>query len=944
MTKSKKEPEPGSDEKLPGVVADKPKAKARKAVAKAEPETIAVEAVAEKPAKKVVAKKAAVKKAPAKKAVASEPASASEPVADEPETEKPVAVKAASKKAAAKKAAKSEPVAVFDETEEAVVEDEPVAKAAQKKTAKKKAAAAEEEIEAEPAPKMERLQKILARAGISSRRKAEELITGGHVQINGKVVTELGSKADPQKDHVRVDGKLLQGPERIRYFMLNKPKGYVTTVSDPEGRPTVMQFFERENERLYPVGRLDYLSEGLLLVTNDGDLANKLTKASSGVEKTYLVKVAGQPTEDMLDALRAGVVIERGRPGTNSGRVRTAPAKIRQVRQGDNPWYEVILIEGRNRELRKMFEEIGHHVEKIRRIGYGPLILDMEPGKLRELDADEVQLLRLTADGKLKPKRRRGPAVAQLPREAGKTVRFKKADGKPGYEKTRSAKPTFEKPGFEKPKFEKPAFDKPWADGPRSDGPRQGTPRFDGPRSDAPRFNKPAGDRPAFQKSGFQKPSFDRPARASAGYQKPAFGNAGFKGKPRPSRPSRESEPPVTDYVVPRRPEPAFDENDTGSSGGFNPDYKPGFRTGGKPGFAAGGPSKRFSGSSSGPRSDSRPPFKAGGARGGFADKTGSDKPYEKPYAKPFRQESPAPEGDASDSEPRKGIRISVQPVEDRPRGGRSDGPSGGGKSFGKPFQPRTGGFAGGGKPFRSNSDRPSNDRPGSDRSSGGRPSPGRPGAGASGDRPFRSREDGPRQDRPFAGGKPFRPRTDGPPSAGRPFRPRTDGPPAEGRTFRPKPFQPRTDSPPSGGRPAFGRSSGPRVGSSRPGSTDRPQRFAPRGDAPPERRAKSFDGGDAAGAPREFRRRESRESAGREARTPGKFSGPKKFGGAKRFGATSYGTKNFEKPKPQPGGSNSKPSGKLGPDGQPRVKVRARDSFVGKNKGRPKPKAKKDE
>ena len=123
------------------------------------------------------------------------------------------------------------------------------------------------------------------------------MIEQGRVQVNGKVVTELGTKADAGRDHIRVDGKLLQGAERLRYFVLNKPKGFVTTVKDPEGRPTVMQFFDKMRERLYPVGRLDYMSEGLLLVTNDGELANRLTSASAGVEKTYLVKVAGQPTE-----------------------------------------------------------------------------------------------------------------------------------------------------------------------------------------------------------------------------------------------------------------------------------------------------------------------------------------------------------------------------------------------------------------------------------------------------------------------------------------------------------------------------------------------------------------------------------------------------------------------------------------------------------------------
>ncbi len=144
--------------------------------------------------------------------------------------------------------------------------------------------------------------------------------------MNGQVVTQLGAKADLGRDHIRVDGKLLAGAERHRYFVLNKPRGFVTTVSDPEHRPTVMQFFESLNERLYPVGRLDYLSEGLLLVTNDGELANQLTRASLGVEKTYLVKVAGKPTEEELDRLRSGVSIEREGPG--SKRVGTAPATI----------------------------------------------------------------------------------------------------------------------------------------------------------------------------------------------------------------------------------------------------------------------------------------------------------------------------------------------------------------------------------------------------------------------------------------------------------------------------------------------------------------------------------------------------------------------------------------------------------------------------------------
>jgi 23S rRNA pseudouridine2605 synthase len=276
----------------------------------------------------------------------------------------------------------------------------------------------------------QRLQKIVAAAGITSRRKAEELITSGRVQVNGQKVTELGSKADPERDHIRVDGKLLKKPEKFRYFMLNKPKGVVTTVSDPEGRPTVMKFFSRAGARVFPVGRLDYQSEGLLLMTNDGELANVLTSAASKVEKTYLVKVSGKPTEAELEQLRRGVMIERGRRGEREGRVMTQPASISLVRDTDNPWYEVILTEGKNREIRKMFEEVGHFVEKVRRVGFGPLVLDVKPGEMRELDEAEVSQLRRAArkqsaspeqPHKLARRPRSGPAA--LPRPARKRAR-----------------------------------------------------------------------------------------------------------------------------------------------------------------------------------------------------------------------------------------------------------------------------------------------------------------------------------------------------------------------------------------------------------------------------------------------------------------------------------------------------------------------------------------
>jgi 23S rRNA pseudouridine2605 synthase len=278
--------------------------------------------------------------------------------------------------------------------------------------------------EEEP-PRGERLQKILAAAGIASRRKAEELILAGRVQVNGEIVTELGTRADAGRDHIKVDGKLLHGREQRRYYMLNKPRGYVTTVDDPEGRPTVMDLIEQPKKgphggkvRLYPVGRLDYNSEGLLLMTNDGELANALSKAATGVEKTYLVKVAGTPSSAALEQIRRGIMIDRGRldevRAGRRDRVVTAPAKIESVRGGENPWYELTLTEGRNRQIRKMFEEIGHHVEKIRRIGYGALRLDVPPGAFRELTIGEVMALERASKGRKVVPKKHLPEYAQL--------------------------------------------------------------------------------------------------------------------------------------------------------------------------------------------------------------------------------------------------------------------------------------------------------------------------------------------------------------------------------------------------------------------------------------------------------------------------------------------------------------------------------------------------
>jgi 23S rRNA pseudouridine2605 synthase len=611
---------------------------------------------------------------------------------------------------------------------------------------------AETEFTPKPRPpaKLDRLQKILAQAGVASRRKAEELIEQGRVQVNGKVITELGTKADAARDHIRVDGKLLQGAERLRYFVLNKPRGFVTTVKDPEGRPTVMQFFDKMRERLYPVGRLDYMSEGLLLVTNDGELANRLTRAAAGVEKTYLVKVAGQPTEAELDILRGGVAIERGKPG--SDRVHTSPARIRQVRQGDNPWYEVVLIEGRNRELRKMFEEIGHFVEKIRRVGYGPLILDQEPGNLRELDAQELMLLRKAADGTLRtPKskeiRRRNlidalpaekPAFrprAARPAEGSKDYRPKRSfESRSGEGRTREARgrePRTGEPrsgGFRGGTARPTQPDRAGGDNLRSirsagrdfgpsrpawkkdARPAAGNPYRDKPPAARPPYaGKAASDRGFTPKPAGARPFGDRPAAGQTYGGKPAWSRPGGSDRPpfkRPAAPHRESVPARDEDFGPVRPPNLHIEEIHGASRPTS--SQPSAPRPYSPRPNAGRPS------SSRP-SSSRPSF----------DRPKFDRP-----SRPSARSSDAPYS--------------------RPSSGRSNSRPGR-SSAGKPFRSQ-GGLA---RPFTTSSGKP---RPGGARPGGARPSsksrgpadrsssggwkPGRPGGGS---RPAPAAGSGPR-------------------------------------------------------------------------------------------------------------------------------------------------------------------------------------------------------
>ena len=232
----------------------------------------------------------------------------------------------------------------------------------------------------------ERLQKILSQAGVASRRHAEQMMLEGRVTVNGAVVTELGTKADLEADHIKVDGKLIRAPKHLVYIVLNKPTQTVTTVTDPQQRATVMDLLRGVKERVYPVGRLDYHSEGLLLLTNDGELANVVMSAATHLPKTYLVKANGALTADQEQRFREGVPI--------SGQ-RTLPAGLKLIRSADNPWYEVRLFEGRNQQIRLMFKHFGRLVEKLKRVRIGPLELGgLKPGEFRHLSEDEVRKLK----------------------------------------------------------------------------------------------------------------------------------------------------------------------------------------------------------------------------------------------------------------------------------------------------------------------------------------------------------------------------------------------------------------------------------------------------------------------------------------------------------------------------------------------------------------------
>lgn len=232
-----------------------------------------------------------------------------------------------------------------------------------------------------------RLQKLIAGAGLASRRKAEGLITAGRVTVNGKVVTELGTKVDAAKDHVKVDGKHLSQAQPYVYLILNKPKNVMSTLDDPGGRPTVKDFLRGVSVRVFPVGRLDFDSEGLMLLTNHGDLAQSLLHPRYHVPKTYLIKVKSVLTEDEIKQLERGVKLADGM---------TSPATVKKVRKAEqNSWIEITIHEGRTHQVKRMLESVGHPVLKLMRVKMGPLVLgDLEPGEFRFLEDHEANALR----------------------------------------------------------------------------------------------------------------------------------------------------------------------------------------------------------------------------------------------------------------------------------------------------------------------------------------------------------------------------------------------------------------------------------------------------------------------------------------------------------------------------------------------------------------------
>ena len=250
-------------------------------------------------------------------------------------------------------------------------------------------------------PELLRLNKYLASQGIASRRKADQIIEEGKIQINGRRVFEPGLKINPETDRVKVNGKSLGTKPQLVYFIFNKPRNVVTSTSDPKGRPTVLDFFKKIRKRVFPVGRLDWGTEGLLLITNDGDFSWKITNPRSEIQKTYHAKLDGQVTRAKLEKLKKGVSIV-------GGKVRATHIKHIKKKSDKKDWVQITITEGKNRQVRKMFQKIGFDVVKLKRTAIGQLRLSgLKPGEYRTMDQKDIEKL-------LRPKQERVPARKKL--------------------------------------------------------------------------------------------------------------------------------------------------------------------------------------------------------------------------------------------------------------------------------------------------------------------------------------------------------------------------------------------------------------------------------------------------------------------------------------------------------------------------------------------------
>jgi 23S rRNA pseudouridine2605 synthase len=313
---------------------------------------------------------------------------------------------------------------------------------------------------------LERLQKIIAHAGFASRRAAEAMIREGRVTVNGKVVTELGSKADPARDHIKVDGKLITRPEEHRYILLYKPREVMTTLDDPQGRRTVIELIKGVRERIYPVGRLDYHSEGLILLTNDGTLGNKLTHPQHGWVKTYHVKVRGVPEQRLIDKLQRGITIEGKRTlPCEIERMKTTGRSIGKSEDEGNSWYEVRLREGRTQQIRKMFQAVGHPVSKLRRVAIGPIAdPKLSAGDWRELSPKEVKMLATMQELPAKAKPRRAATRPAKKKAAATTSTSSK-------KKTATKRPASKRPATKRPVAKTTSSSRSKTAGPRPSAP-----------------------------------------------------------------------------------------------------------------------------------------------------------------------------------------------------------------------------------------------------------------------------------------------------------------------------------------------------------------------------------------------------------------------------------------------------------------------------------------